>query len=139
MQDHRSFRAGASLRRVFARSHADASTLAVHSNLILERAARTFPGLGRFRHPRRPTTRAAPTGQQSRNVRSHLSFPGALSDCPTSRMPPDDPALPPGSNSLKRETAVRLFHTLVHIDSLLSDSATFRCYVSFSKGVGDSS
>ena len=45
-------------------------------------------------------------------------------------MPPDDPALPPGSNSLKRETAVRLFHHLVNIDTYLSDSPSLRCYVS---------
>lgn len=44
-------------------------------------------------------------------------------------MPPDDPALPPGSNSLKREMAVRLFHHLVNVDSFLSDSPS-RCYVS---------
>ncbi|SCV73560.1 BQ2448_7486 [Microbotryum intermedium] len=44
-------------------------------------------------------------------------------------MPPDDPALPPGVNSLKRETAVRLFNYLVLIDSFLSDSAVFRCYI----------
>ncbi|KAI5474464.1 Zn(2)-C6 fungal-type transcription factor [Pseudohyphozyma bogoriensis] len=44
-------------------------------------------------------------------------------------MPPDDPALPPGKNSLKRETAVRLFNILVVIDSLLSDSSSFRCYL----------
>lgn len=46
------------------------------------------------------------------------------------RMPPDDPALPPGCNSLKRELAVRLWHHLVNIDSWLSDSPCFRCYVS---------
>jgi hypothetical protein len=45
-------------------------------------------------------------------------------------MPPDDPALPHGKNSLKREMAVRLFHMLVFNDSLLSDSKQFRCYVS---------
>ncbi|SGZ02009.1 BQ5605_C033g11180 [Microbotryum silenes-dioicae] len=44
-------------------------------------------------------------------------------------MPPDDPALPPGVNSLKRETAVRVFNYLVLIDSFLSDSAVFRCYI----------
>ncbi|GAA5853704.1 hypothetical protein JCM8547_007418 [Rhodosporidiobolus lusitaniae] len=44
-------------------------------------------------------------------------------------MPPDDPALPPGSNSLKRETAVRLFHNLVNIDSWLSDSPILRSYL----------
>ncbi|KAM0750228.1 hypothetical protein T439DRAFT_326177 [Meredithblackwellia eburnea MCA 4105] len=43
-------------------------------------------------------------------------------------MPPDDPALPPGKNSLKREMGVRLFNMLVCIDSLLSDS-THRCYL----------
>ncbi|CEQ42906.1 SPOSA6832_04777 [Sporobolomyces salmonicolor] len=43
-------------------------------------------------------------------------------------MPPDDPALPPGTNSLKREMAVRLFHHLVNVDSWLSDSPSFRCY-----------
>ncbi|GAA5916616.1 uncharacterized protein JCM6883_007137 [Sporobolomyces salmoneus] len=43
-------------------------------------------------------------------------------------MPPDDPALPPGSNSLKREMAARLFHHLVNIDSFLSDSPS-RCYL----------
>lgn len=46
------------------------------------------------------------------------------------KMPPDDPALPPGCNSLKREMAVRLWHHLVNIDSWLSDSPCFRCYVS---------
>lgn len=45
-------------------------------------------------------------------------------------MPPDDPALPPGKNSIKRETAVRLFNMLVAMDSVLSDSSQFRCYVS---------
>ncbi|GAA6020296.1 hypothetical protein JCM11491_005321 [Sporobolomyces phaffii] len=45
------------------------------------------------------------------------------------RMPPDDPALPPGSNNLKREIAVRLWHHLVNIDSFLSDSPLFRCYL----------
>ncbi|GAA6053624.1 hypothetical protein JCM3770_001564 [Rhodotorula araucariae] len=44
-------------------------------------------------------------------------------------MPPDDPALPPGSNALKREMAVRLWHHLVNIDSWLSDSPSFRCYM----------
>ncbi|ORY84680.1 hypothetical protein BCR35DRAFT_302998, partial [Leucosporidium creatinivorum] len=44
-------------------------------------------------------------------------------------MPPDDPALPPGKNSLKREMCIRLFHSLVNIDSLLSDSPVFRCYL----------
>ncbi|GAA5931501.1 hypothetical protein JCM1841_003556 [Sporobolomyces salmonicolor] len=44
-------------------------------------------------------------------------------------MPPDDPALPPGTNSLKREMAVRLFHHLVNVDSWLSDSPSFRCYL----------
>ncbi|KAL8287023.1 hypothetical protein RQP46_004029 [Phenoliferia psychrophenolica] len=43
-------------------------------------------------------------------------------------MPLDDPALPPGKNSLKREMGVRLFNMLVCIDSLLSD-ATHRCYL----------
>ncbi|GAA5995049.1 hypothetical protein JCM5350_004225 [Sporobolomyces pararoseus] len=43
-------------------------------------------------------------------------------------MPPDDPALPPGSNSLKREMAVRLFHHLVNVDAFLSDSPS-RCYL----------
>ncbi|GAA5885271.1 hypothetical protein JCM16303_005980 [Sporobolomyces ruberrimus] len=47
----------------------------------------------------------------------------------TKIMPPDDPALPPGSNSLKREMAVRLFHHLVNIDSFLSDSPSCRCYL----------
>ncbi|BGO94376.1 hypothetical protein NBRC10512v2_006488 [Rhodotorula toruloides] len=45
------------------------------------------------------------------------------------KMPPDDPALPPGCNSLKREMAVRLWHHLVNIDSWLSDSPCFRCYM----------
>jgi len=44
-------------------------------------------------------------------------------------MPPDDPALPPGSNAVKREVAVRLWHHLVNIDSWLSDSPVSRCYV----------
>ncbi|GAA5938050.1 hypothetical protein JCM3775_005323 [Rhodotorula graminis] len=44
-------------------------------------------------------------------------------------MPPDDPALPPGANALKRELAVRLFHHLVNIDSWLSDSPVSRCYM----------
>ncbi|GAA6038341.1 hypothetical protein JCM8097_003955 [Rhodosporidiobolus ruineniae] len=44
-------------------------------------------------------------------------------------MPPDDPALPPGSNSVKRETAVRLWRHLVNIDSWLSDSPSLRCYL----------
>ncbi|GAA5932537.1 uncharacterized protein JCM15063_001253 [Sporobolomyces koalae] len=44
-------------------------------------------------------------------------------------MPPDDPALPPGTNSFKREMAVRLFHHLVNIDSFLSDSPCCRCYL----------
>ncbi|GAA6016750.1 hypothetical protein JCM10207_003240 [Rhodosporidiobolus poonsookiae] len=44
-------------------------------------------------------------------------------------MPPDDPALPPGSNSVKRETAVRLWNMLVNVDSWLSDSPTLRCYL----------
>ncbi|GAA5972560.1 hypothetical protein JCM11641_001900 [Rhodosporidiobolus odoratus] len=44
-------------------------------------------------------------------------------------MPPDDPALPPGSNALKRETAVRLFNHLVNIDSWTSDSPSLRCYL----------
>ncbi|KAK4704674.1 hypothetical protein P7C70_g1528, partial [Phenoliferia sp. Uapishka_3] len=43
-------------------------------------------------------------------------------------MPPDDPALPPGKNSHKREMGVRLFNMLVCIDSLLSD-ATHRSYL----------
>jgi len=50
-------------------------------------------------------------------------------------MPVDDPALPPGSNSLKRETAVRLFHHLVNIDTYLSDSPSLRCYVSLASNV----
>lgn len=45
------------------------------------------------------------------------------------RMPPDDPALPPGSNSVKRETAKRLWWSLVNIDAWLSDSPSLRCYV----------
>ncbi|GEM12376.1 zn(2)-C6 fungal-type transcription factor [Rhodotorula toruloides] len=45
------------------------------------------------------------------------------------KMPLDDPALPPGCNSLKREMAVRLWHHLVNIDSWLSDSPCFRCYM----------
>ncbi|GAA5995967.1 uncharacterized protein JCM10292_004861 [Rhodotorula paludigena] len=44
-------------------------------------------------------------------------------------MPPDDPALPPGSNACKRESAIRLWHHLVNIDSWLSDSPCFRCYL----------
>lgn len=44
-------------------------------------------------------------------------------------MPPDDPALPPGQNSLKRQMAVRLWHHLVNIDAWLSDSPAFRCYI----------
>ncbi|GAA5916265.1 hypothetical protein JCM8208_001719 [Rhodotorula glutinis] len=44
-------------------------------------------------------------------------------------MPPDDPALPPGSNAVKREVAVRLWHHLVNIDSWLSDSPVSRCYM----------
>ncbi|BGP50795.1 hypothetical protein JCM10450v2_006721 [Rhodotorula kratochvilovae] len=44
-------------------------------------------------------------------------------------MPPDDPALPPGCNAFKREMAVRLWHHLVNIDSWLSDSPCFRCYM----------
>ncbi|GAA5892345.1 hypothetical protein JCM6882_003644 [Rhodosporidiobolus microsporus] len=45
------------------------------------------------------------------------------------RMPPDDPALPPGRNSVKRETAVRLWWQLVCVDSWLSDSQGLRCYL----------
>ncbi|GAA5864390.1 hypothetical protein JCM3774_002775 [Rhodotorula dairenensis] len=44
-------------------------------------------------------------------------------------MPPDDPALPPGQNSVKRQMAVRLWHHLVNIDAWLSDSPAFRCYI----------
>lgn len=44
-------------------------------------------------------------------------------------MPPDDPALPPGCNAVKRQSAVRLWHHLVNIDSWLSDSPSLRCYV----------
>lgn len=46
-------------------------------------------------------------------------------------MPPDDPACPGGKNSHKREMCVRLFNTLILVDSLLSDSTSFRCYVSY--------
>lgn len=44
-------------------------------------------------------------------------------------MPPDDPALPPGKNAMKRDMAVRLWNQLVVIDSFLSDSPLFRCYL----------
>ncbi|BGP57520.1 hypothetical protein JCM8202v2_005164 [Rhodotorula sphaerocarpa] len=44
-------------------------------------------------------------------------------------MPVDDPAVPPGKNSLKREMAVRLCAHLCNIDAWLSDSPCFRCYV----------
>ncbi|TNY19628.1 hypothetical protein DMC30DRAFT_447750 [Rhodotorula diobovata] len=44
-------------------------------------------------------------------------------------MPPDDPALPPGCNAVKRQSAVRLWHHLVNIDSWLSDSPSLRCYM----------
>ncbi|GAA5947736.1 hypothetical protein JCM10213_002095 [Rhodosporidiobolus nylandii] len=45
------------------------------------------------------------------------------------KMPPDDPALPPGSNSVKRETGVRLWNMLVNIDSWGSDSPALRSYL----------
>ncbi|GAA5837244.1 hypothetical protein JCM11251_004944 [Rhodosporidiobolus azoricus] len=45
------------------------------------------------------------------------------------KMPPDDPALPPGKNAVKRETALRLWWMLVCVDSWLSDSPSLRCYL----------
>ncbi|GAA5895676.1 hypothetical protein JCM6882_000366 [Rhodosporidiobolus microsporus] len=39
-----------------------------------------------------------------------------------SKMPPDDPSLPLGINTLRRERAIQLFHALLHVDQV-----TFRC------------
>ncbi|GAA6015457.1 hypothetical protein JCM10207_008601 [Rhodosporidiobolus poonsookiae] len=44
-----------------------------------------------------------------------------LGSDPTS-MPPEDPALPTGTNSLRREMAIRVFHGLLHVDQTI-----FRC------------
>ncbi|GAA5827814.1 hypothetical protein JCM11251_007684 [Rhodosporidiobolus azoricus] len=37
-------------------------------------------------------------------------------------MPPEDPSLPSGTNTLRRERAIQLFHALLHVDQV-----TFRC------------
>lgn len=37
-------------------------------------------------------------------------------------MPPEDPALPSRTNTLRREMAIRIFHALLHVDQIL-----FRC------------
>ncbi|GAA5891712.1 hypothetical protein JCM8208_007379 [Rhodotorula glutinis] len=34
-------------------------------------------------------------------------------------MPPEDPALPSGKNTLRREVALRLFHALLHLDQVI--------------------
>lgn len=34
-------------------------------------------------------------------------------------MPPEDPALPTGTNTLRREVALRLFHALLHLDQVI--------------------
>ncbi|ORY80238.1 hypothetical protein BCR35DRAFT_304422 [Leucosporidium creatinivorum] len=43
-------------------------------------------------------------------------------------MPPDDPAWPPGKNSMKRQAAIRLWSTLTFIDCM-SSTVRFRSYM----------